>query len=217
MATWIAHMRIAEHFMNVHESLNNTAFLVGNIAPDSGVPNEDWSAFTPDGNISHWRNADGINAERFKKEYLQPENEKYPFYLGYYFHLLTDIEWTAFFMKKRQEPIYAEGLNANEKFIWEIKKDWYGQDRVYLQENKESVFFTRFSKIRSFPNIYLDYFPDDAFMHRIDYITKFYLDRYEDEDPNRAFPFLSKGEMDAFVSGVIGGLEKHCPLPWQFG
>ena len=33
MATWIAHMRIAEHIMNLDEKLNNNEFLVGNLAP----------------------------------------------------------------------------------------------------------------------------------------------------------------------------------------
>ena len=53
MATWIAHMRIAEYFMNKDNRLNNIYFLVGNIGPDCGVPNEVWSKFTPDKDITH--------------------------------------------------------------------------------------------------------------------------------------------------------------------
>jgi len=133
MATWVAHMRIAEYFMNKYRQLDNVAFLVGNIAPDSGVPNEDWSVFTPDTNVSHWRQAGGeIDAEGFKKAYLHPGDKKYSFYLGYYLHLITDIEWGKFFAEKEKEPIYAEGLKADSKFIWTIKKDWYGLDHVYL-------------------------------------------------------------------------------------
>jgi len=48
MATWITHMRIAEHFMKRYKELNNAIFLVGNLGPDCGVPNEDWSIFTPE-------------------------------------------------------------------------------------------------------------------------------------------------------------------------
>ena len=47
MATWIAHMRIAEHFMKKDAALDNALFLVGNIGPDCGVPNEDWSVLRP--------------------------------------------------------------------------------------------------------------------------------------------------------------------------
>jgi len=35
MATWIAHLRIAENFMN-NGKFDSLDFLVGNIAPDSG-------------------------------------------------------------------------------------------------------------------------------------------------------------------------------------
>jgi len=207
MATWIAHMRIAEHFMETYGSLNNTAFLVGNIAPDSGVPNKDWSVFTPNPSTTHWKTTGDIDAEGFEHEYLQTKCEKYPFYLGYYFHLLTDIEWSKLFSKKTKEQLYAEGLKADNNFIWTIKKDWYGQDHVYLQQHKNSVFFTHFAKIETFPNIYLDYFPNEAFMHRIKYITDFYMDNHETENLSREFPFLSKEEMDEFVSNTISVLE----------
>lgn len=208
MATWIAHMRIAEYFMKNCASLNSNAFLVGNIAPDCGVPNEDWSHFTPDANITHWKTGENkltIDADAFKQSYLQIKDESYPFFLGYYFHLLTDIEWAKLYERKKQDPLYAEGLVADKKFIWTIKKDWYGQDHVYLQEHKESVFYTAFSKIDDFPNVYFNFYPDDAFIRKIRYITDFYLKA--NENPNRDFPFLSKAEMNAFVENTINILK----------
>ena len=196
MATWIAHMRIAEHFMAKEAALNNAAFLVGNIGPDCGVPNEDWSQFTPDKAISHWMlnnnpTSTSIDAEGFRQIHLQSFDEKYPFYLGYYFHLIADIEWAKLFERKRLEPLYSEGLDADNKFIWTIKKDWYGQDHVYLQEHKNSVFYNVFSKIDEFPNVYFDFYPDNAFMRQINHITNFYMNAKE--DPNREFPYLSRG------------------------
>lgn len=70
MATWVAHMRIANHFMKTHEHLNNIQFLAGNIGPDCGVPNEDWSRFTPDKTMTHWQKAghDTIDADGFKHQ-----------------------------------------------------------------------------------------------------------------------------------------------------
>lgn len=204
MATWMAHIRIAEYFMANNPSLNNEAFLVGNIGPDCGVPNEDWSEFTPDPSITHWKTGESkstIDAESFRREYLQSKDEKYPFYLGYYFHLLTDIEWVKLYEQKQQEPLYSEGLNKDKNFIWTIKKDWYGQDHIYLQEHKESVFYTMFSKIDEFPNLYFDFYPDNAFIRQIKHITKFYLEAEENAD--REFPFLSKDEMNNFVYGTI--------------
>ena len=84
MATWIGHMRIADYFMKRYEMLNNAEFLVGNIAPDCGVPNEDWSVFTPGKEITHWhkKGSAEIDAEDFRQKYLQVKDDKYPFYLG---------------------------------------------------------------------------------------------------------------------------------------
>ena len=42
MASWMVHLRIADRFLEESENIDETAFVMGNIAPDSGVPNEDW-------------------------------------------------------------------------------------------------------------------------------------------------------------------------------
>jgi hypothetical protein len=207
MATWIAHIRIAEHFLNKYIEKNTLSFLVGNIAPDSGVPNEDWSKFTPDGNISHWKiDGKNIDADDFKMKYLKKYDENYYFYLGYYFHLLTDIEWQKFFNKKKLEPVYYDGLNKDSNFIWTIKKDWYGQDEIYLKQNPNSIFFTVFAKINNFENKYLGIFSKDAFLNRINFITNRYIN--SKENVNREFPYLKKEEMDYFVNNTIDILEK---------
>jgi hypothetical protein len=207
MATWVSHMRIAEHFMKKDERLNNVRFLVGNIGPDCGVPNEDWSAFTPDTNVTHWQTAgkDTIDADDFRSKYLKTHDEKYPFYLGYYFHLLTDRAWSGFFKRKKEEPAYAEGLSRDKNFIWTIKKDWYGQDHLFLRDHSDFVFYRLFAKIDAFPNEYFDFYPDNAFTDRIKYITGFYLSSHE--DPDRVFTYLTKQEMDGFVEATIHDIE----------
>lgn len=190
-----------------NERLNNAEFLVGNIGPDCGVPNEDWSSFTPDKNITHWISKEGdyIDAEDFKSRYLFSRDERYPFYLGYYFHLITDIEWSKLYDRKKLEPIYFEGLEEDKKFIWTIKKDWYGQDHLFLQNNPNFIFYSMFSKINEFENIFFDFYPQNAFIRQIKYITDFYLSAKE--DPKRDFPFLSKNEMDNFVEETINVIE----------
>lgn len=212
MATWIAHMRIAEYFMRKNEKLNNEIFLVGNIGPDCGVPNEDWSIFTPDKNVTHWWSKDGkyIDYEDFKCKYLNVADIHYPFYLGYYFHLLTDIEWSKLYEKKKLEPIYSDGLTRNKRFIWTIKEDWYGQDHLFLQSHPESIFYQIFSKIETFENNYFDFYPDNAFIRQIKYITNFYLSA--NEDAQRDFPYLSRMEMDDFVTKTIDAIERANPV-----
>ena len=53
MASWMVHLRVADKLLSRIRFLDPVAFVVGNIAPDSGVPNEDWSAFMPSTKISH--------------------------------------------------------------------------------------------------------------------------------------------------------------------
>lgn len=206
MATWIAHMRVAEYLMKKYDKLNNHYFLVGNIGPDCGVPNEDWSSFTPNKDITHWSSNDGknIDADDFKNNYLNIKDDKYLFYLGYYFHLITDIEWLKLYNRKKLDPLYYENLNKDKNFIWTIKKDWYGQDHLFLQNNPNFIFYTMFSSITEFNNIFFDFFPQEAFIRQIKYITDFYLS--STEDPNRNFPYLSKYEMDNFVDETINVL-----------
>ena len=147
MATWITHMRIAEHFMDIDERLNCVDFLIGNIAPDCGVRKEDGNGFIPDKSITHWK-LDGIDndTEDFRIKYVQRENEHFNFYLGYYFHLLTDNAWKYFPLKGIK--IVNRRMKVDEDLSWDIiKKDWNGQDRLYLQNNPNSIFFKVFRHI----------------------------------------------------------------------
>ena len=211
MATWITHMRVAAHFMRRYPALNNREFLVGNVAPDGGVPNEDGIglSFTPEKTVTHFH-TDTIRYDlrRFADEYLQKRDDtRWTFYLGYYFHLLTDRAFSSWYAEKKREPLYAEGLARDPQFIWEIKRDWYGQDHLFLREHPDFVFYTMFAPIEAFPNIYFDFFPPEAFTRHVRRITQFYLNA--EEDPARAFPYLSKEETEWIVGDAIQAIEKY--------
>lgn len=53
MATWIAHFRIAERLLQDWPHLDAPAFVIGNVAPDSGRPNHDWTSFDPPKSVTH--------------------------------------------------------------------------------------------------------------------------------------------------------------------
>ena len=86
------------------KDLDETAFVMGNIAPDSGVPNENWTEFYPPKVVSHFKTkADDetfFDVEEFCNKYFNKEliksysKKEYSFFLGYYVHLLTDIDWS---------------------------------------------------------------------------------------------------------------------------
>ncbi len=202
MATWITHLRIADNILNKGYNLETVPFTVGNIGPDSGVPNEDYSAFNPSRKITHWLDTtNAINAKAFYDKYLNnttliQDKDCYSFILGYYVHLLTDIEWSKLCDTKKKNASYKEALEKDPKFIWTIKKDWYGLDFLYLKNNPKSLFFTVFKDVVSVPN-YLDYFPQNAFEIQVKYITQYYLGANKETKEN--FIYLNETEMDDFV------------------
>ena len=148
MASWMIHLRIADKLLDKLNNITTTEFIMGNIAPDSGVPNEDWSVFTPSGDISHFKeeSLDGwknINIDKFINEHFTIEqikrytNQEFSFFLGYYTHLLTDIEWVKQICKPSEEK-FASLCNeiGRVNFIWTLKKDWYDLDFLYLKKNR---------------------------------------------------------------------------------
>lgn len=211
MATWMAHLRIAEKLLEIYPGLDRKSFLVGNIGPDAGVPNEDYSEFSPPKTISHWYDAEGnVDAEDFYRKYLADTSgyskEELSFYLGYYVHLLSDIEWRKLYEKKLEEPLYKDNLAKDPRFIWTIKEDWYGQDSVYLMEHPDNVFHKDFVNIREFPNKFLDFFPAEAFTISVKRITHGYLTAVE--DPSREFKYLTKQEMNAYIAEATEAIKE---------
>jgi hypothetical protein len=59
MASWIIHLRIAENLLGLFPDLDPAHFAVGNIAPDSGIPNENWEKFTPPPEVTHFSDSSG--------------------------------------------------------------------------------------------------------------------------------------------------------------
>ena len=206
MATWIAHLRIAENILNKGYNFEPKSFVVGNIGPDSGVPNEDWSNFNPPKKITHWEGIDKkINAQDFWDKYLnnnkarEESNELISFKIGYFVHLLTDIEWSKLFDEKKKEVLYKKGLENDRSFIWTIKKDWYGLDYIYLENHPSCIFNMIFRDISNVPD-YLDYFPHGAFERQVKYITEFYLGENNETKDN--FVYLREEEMDNFIDST---------------
>ncbi|MFA7135884.1 MAG: zinc dependent phospholipase C family protein [Bacteroidales bacterium] len=182
--------------MNTDCQLNCIDFLIGSIAPDCGVPNQDWSKFTPEKTITHWQlDGKNIDAENFKEKYVVKNGNGFSFYLGYYFHLLTDIAFSRYFKS------VTEQIRADATLTQKITQDYLNQDFVYLQNHPNSVFYTVFSKIKEFDNNYLGFFSKDAFTQRIRHITNNYL--AESKHTVSEFPIIYKLDLDLFVRETI--------------
>jgi len=211
MATWLSHMRIAEFFMNIDSQLNCTDFLVGNIAPDCGVPDKDWKNYTPGKRITHWQlDGKNIDAENFKETYLIVKDKNFPFYFGYYFHLLTDIAFAKYYSK------VTEQIQTDAEMKQKVTQDYLNQDFVFLRNHPNSIFYTTFAKISEFDNHYLDFFPKDAFAKRIHHITDNYF--AESRHIVSEFPNGYKLDLGLFVSDTIEQLKEvysDFPIDWE--
>lgn len=210
MTTWIGHLRIAENLFPAINGLDETAFTFGSIAPDSGIPNADWTHFDPPKEISHYLSSpangeSGVEDLRFYREHLAGMDPAaspglYSFYLGYYIHLLCDRLW----MLKVGLPSKAAYpdlfYRESEVAAWDtVKKDWYGLDQCFVRDHPQSLFWRVFM-VQPVPRSPLPFVQQDAFEHQV----KFIRDFYSHPDPgwvlDRVYPYLNERSMTAFVN-----------------
>ncbi|ERI92171.1 hypothetical protein HMPREF1982_02560 [Clostridiales bacterium oral taxon 876 str. F0540] len=208
MASWMVHLRIADKLLDKISNLKSTEFVVGNIAPDSGIPNDDWSAFTPSGDISHFKttDADGLKdihlneyVEQFftvnqRKKY---NNNQKSFYLGYLTHLLTDIMWVNEIVRPSKDKFKYLYDKDRTEWVWTLKKDWYDLDFLYIERNPDFRALSIYKNAVEFNNDYMDFFSNDAFENRRKYITHFYSSERDNLD--REYTYLKEEEMNRFV------------------
>ena len=212
MASWMIHLRVAQQLyrqLNI-EFVNE--FVLGNIAPDSGVPTEDGSGFSPDASVSHFRSLDdngikNIHEEKFIQQYFTPAHrqsyspKEYAFFLGYLTHLLTDKIWAreiVYSAKEKQNVLFR----TNRRLFWQtIKKDWYDLDFMYLKSNPSFEAFRIYREIKDIRNTYVDFFSENAFAERRLFILNFYENGVANIEEHSTY--LSKEELDVFVNSAV--------------
>ena len=214
MASWMIHLRVADRLLDTIPGLDATAFIIGNIAPDSGVPNADWTAYSPPKEVSHYKTRRNdetfFDLERFRAGYLTPEQiraysrREFSFFLGYYVHLLTDTDWTL----RIYRPMIAEYVEKRGEdklsFIRKLKRDWYDLDFRYLEEHPDFRAFRLYEQAAGFMNDFMDIFSREAFDSRRAYICGFY--RGTHGELYRAYPFLAPDQADTFVEKTADSL-----------
>lgn len=213
MATWIVHLRVTERLLKSIDNLDEKLFIMGNLAPDSGVQNKDYTAYTPPSWVSHYKEEGeishtAIHPEWFVEQFLKEEQIKnytkaqYSFYLGYLCHLLTDILWGKNIWYPCEEK-YREQLEENKKkFVGKVKRDWYDLDFLYLKNDPDFSMFRILKTIGYFDNGYMDIFPKNAFEYRKNSIIEFYEGKREGLE--REYKYLTKERVDEFVTEAAG-------------
>ena len=207
MASWMVHLRVADRLLEHWPDLDAEAFVLGNIAPDSGVPNEDWSRFEPPKTVSHFKaGSDGpasFCAKHFNEEINHDYSRReYAFFLGYYVHLLTDVEWVSevFAPLLRAHP--DEAAADKGRLIRAAKEDWYDLDFLYLEQHPDFRAFSVYENASDLDNVFMEIFSRDAFANRRAYICDFYHGN-EHGDLHRAYVYLTPEQAEAFVEHTV--------------
>lgn len=209
MASWMVHLRIASMLLDLIPGLSATEFILGNMAPDSGVPNEDWTKFSPSTQVSHFRTDDGsgrkqIDLDAYLSKYFSPalreryDEKQYSFYLGYYTHLLTDVLWSENIAVPTMEKFSAEFAAGKRAAMARVKEDWYDLDYLYLRKNPGFRAFEIYRNATGFRNTFMEEFSPDAFDDRREYIVNFYLQPNDNLD--RAYPYLTEADAEQFTA-----------------
>jgi hypothetical protein len=214
MASWIVHLRIAEFLLQMIDGLDAHYFAIGNIAPDSGIPDENWEKFDPPAHVLHFQAADAAKRDVadlvFYRRYVAPyfaqdaltseDAQQRSFLWGYFFHLVTDNLWSHEIGLPTKVRFAAE-FEADPKFVWQVKRDWYGLDFAYVRSHPDSIFWQTFLHC-AYTEDYLDFLPQKAVQLRIDYIQTFYQRTDEEIEQwyiERPDLYLSEQEMNRFV------------------
>ena len=221
MASWIAHLRIAENLLGLFPDLVPAHFAVGSVAPDSGIPDEKWEKFTPPQEITHFSSGNGAGRKladmEFYRRYLLPlcgskVADLVSFRLGYFFHLITDNLWNREIGIPTLRRFAAE-FAAKKDFISEVKNDWYGLDFLYVRDHPDSLFWRVFLSAK--PELGgLDFLLPEGVHRNIAYIQQYYQ-RTDVEIQalyNRPYIYLSRAQADRFVAEstrLISRIYKH--------
>ena len=224
MATWVTHLMIADRVLKHFPKLDKRGFCVGNIAPDCNVENEDWSAFTPSREVTHWMQGERKNAadcDAFYEEYIAKRQircaEEYAFLMGYYAHLITDASFQKMIRdedrvkavwKRIKETENLREQAAGMEETWDNakklipKRVWVGQihsfEAEYLKGHPDSGYLTEILPLKAFPD-YMDYLPEGAIVRKIGVMG--YLPK-TDESLGEWIA-LSREEYEAYIEDTI--------------
>jgi hypothetical protein len=211
MGTWISHLRIAENLLHHFTDLDEVTFAFGNLSPDSGIPNADWTAFDPPKEVTHFlqkgEGEDAVHDLVYYEQYLadiKPETDirLYSFRLGYFFHLICDIIWAKRIWDATQ-VLYKDDLEQNRsEAIENFKRDWYGLDQLHVRQHRDSLFWRVIVPSQNPPS-YLPFIPNDALHHQYDYIRRYYSQPESDWFSSLPFRYLSEKTMRRVIDDSV--------------
>ena len=233
MASWMIHFRVADALLAAGVLGDaprdvEAAFVLGNIAPDSGVPHPSGVGYTPNKDTSHFMRVfdgspDGLrdrcDAHGYGAQWLIPALEAHDtkaaaFHLGYLSHLVTDNAWLASVVLPAKERFghlrLENGVETPEavaRFYAFLKKDWYDMDFLYIKHHPKLPSFRLFLTAEDVENRYLPIFPADAFERKRREIEAFY--RKGVAEVEERVTYMTEEETDGFVRVVTERISRE--------
>jgi len=232
MATWVTHLMIADSVLQHFPSLDRHGFCIGNIAPDCNVENEDWTAFTPSREVTHWMQGarkKASDCDAFYDEYITKRrdriqtSEEYAFLMGYYAHLITDAAFQKMIRDEERVKAAWKRIKENENLrersagmeeTWDNakklipKRVWIGHiyslEAEYLNAHPDSGYLTEILTLKDFPD-YIDYLPKGAIVRKIGVMG--YLP--EINEGLGEWIALSREEYEAYIQETIQTILKR--------
>jgi hypothetical protein len=214
MGTWITHLRIAENLLKHIPELDAAAFAFGNLSPDSGIPNADWTAFDPPKEVTHFLHRgdeeESVHDLVYYQQYLASIKPKddiqlYSFRLGYFFHLICDILWAKRIVAATRQQFSDLFAQDMKRAVSLVKDDWYGLDQLYVLDHPRHIFW-RVIMTQAYPPSYLPFIKDEALHHQYDYIRRFYSEQDDHWYLNIPYHYLKEETMTRFVEECIQGI-----------
>ncbi|UQN05126.1 zinc dependent phospholipase C family protein [Deinococcus sp. QL22] len=205
MGTWISHFRVAELLLERLPGLDAQQFVIGNVAPDSGRPNHDWTSFDPPKSVTHFLQPGDdegrIRDLTFYREFVGPlrggDPAHFSFMLGYFTHLVTDNLWMHLIGHSIKQAFAAEFAEDKAATWGRVKDDWYGLDHKYLRDCPDNA-FARWVMGAPNPPSPFAFLPSEALAYRLDDLREFYS-HPEAFVLDRKYPYFSEATMNRAV------------------
>ena len=191
MATWVMHLRVAEKLRqcetvaDIFADLDEQAYYIGAIAPDSGRMVGNFT-YIPPKDVSHWKREDVSYQQRFfdnREFYLkyyvnESDSFRKSLFWGYYIHILTDTIYVRDiihpFMKKR-------GMDFWRANIENIRKGWYEIDFRFVERNPDYLPLKILADAKPFENGFIDYFEETDIYNRVQNAVSLYENSVSDK------------------------------------
>jgi len=210
MPSWANHFRIADKLLKNIKNLNLEYFIIGNIAPDCGIPTGNNGEYSPPSSVTHFTANDislknDCNYNCIYNNYIKNETDlnKKSFYTGYFAHLFTDCEYvTEIYFKIADEH---RKLFENQKLWKKVRKEQYNIDSSYFINNG-SQSFELFKSYGCFNESYPEWYQNNEISIQMKNIINF-LENSEELDIK--YKYIVPREIELFTDNTVDKLLKE--------